>query len=318
MVSQSLSRRELLSRFGAFAVVGTGSQAATPAAEPGRRQVRTCLNTALLRGQRLPFRRLVELAAETGYDAIEPWHDELKRALAAGSRPAVLRRLVTDRGLKIPSIIAFPRWIVDDPRQRAKAVDEVKALLELAAALGAEAIAAPPAGATRSDPIPLDVVAERYARLVELARPYGVRVQLELWGFSANLSRLSELAYVLVQCGQPEACALLDVYHLYRGGTELRSVVQLNVRRLSVFHVNDYPADPPRERLTDAHRTYPGDGCAPLRELFAMLYANGFDGYLSIELFRRDLWRQDPVVVARTALRKLRRVVERSKQNPAS
>ena len=36
---------------------------------------------------------------------------------------------------------------------------------------------------------------------------------------------------------------------------------------VQVFHMNDYPADPPREKITDAHRVYPGDGVAPIADI---------------------------------------------------
>ena len=45
-----------------------------------------------------------------------------------------------------------------------------------------------------------------------------------------------------------------------------------------MLHINDYPADPPREKMTDAHRVYPGDGMAPLPAILRYLFAAGFRG----------------------------------------
>jgi sugar phosphate isomerase/epimerase len=36
----------------------------------------------------------------------------------------------------------------------------------------------------------------------------------------------------------------------------------------------------------------------------------GYRGVLSLELFNRDLWKQDPATVARTGLEKMRAVVK--------
>jgi sugar phosphate isomerase/epimerase len=36
----------------------------------------------------------------------------------------------------------------------------------------------------------------------------------------------------------------------------------------------------------------------------------GFHGWLSLELFREDLWARDPLEVAQTGLEKMRAVVE--------
>ena len=81
---------------------------------------------------------------------------------------------------------------------------------------------------------------------------------------------------------------------------------------MEVFHVNDYPASPPRETITDADRVYPGDGVAPLDRLFQDLRAAGFRGTLSLELFNRGYWQQDALLVARTGLEKMRAAVERA------
>ena len=58
--------------------------------------------------------------------------------------------------------------------------------------------------------------------------------------------------------------------------------------------LNDYPAEPPRERITDAFRVYPGDGIAPLTEMLRHLRAIGFRGFLSLELFNDRYWHRPP------------------------
>jgi 2-keto-myo-inositol isomerase len=81
---------------------------------------------------------------------------------------------------------------------------------------------------------------------------------------------------------------------------------------IQVFHMNDYPANPPRAKIVDADRVYPGDGVAPLKTLFRDLRAIGFHGMLSIELFNRAYWSQDALTVLQTALGKLRAQVKSS------
>ena len=65
----------------------------------------------------------------------------------------------------------------------------------------------------------------------------------------------------------------------------------------------------PREKLNDSDRVYPGDGVAPLREIFRTLGSRGFRVNLSLEVFNRDYWKLDPLVVARTGLEKMKAVV---------
>ena len=81
---------------------------------------------------------------------------------------------------------------------------------------------------------------------------------------------------------------------------------------LKVLHINDYPAKPERPEIVDANRVYPGDGVAPLKTLLCDLRRLGFRGALSLELFNRDYWQQDAMVVARTGLEKVKAVVRSS------
>lgn len=130
--------------------------------------------------------------------------------------------------------------------------------------------------------------------------------EVEVWGFSRTLGRLGEAACVAIDAGHPKACILPDVYHLYRGGSDFAGIKLLGAAAIHVFHFNDYPADPPRARLTDADRLYPGDGAAPLRTLLRDLSSGGFHVTLSLELFNRKLWSQDPLAVAKTGIEKMR------------
>jgi sugar phosphate isomerase/epimerase len=115
---------------------------------------------------------------------------------------------------------------------------------------------------------------------------------------------------VAIETGHPKACILPDVYHLHRGGSAFGGIKLLAPSAIHVFHFNDYPAQPPRTQLTDADRVYPGDGVAPLRSLLQELSAGGFRVTLSLELFSRKLWNQDPLTVARTGLDKMKAVIE--------
>jgi sugar phosphate isomerase/epimerase len=103
---------------------------------------------------------------------------------------------------------------------------------------------------------------------------------------------------------------LLDVYHLYKGGTDADALRLVGGTGMHVMHLNDYPAEPARAEITDAARVYPGDGVAPLKQIFRTLRANGFRGYLSLELFNRDRWNEDALLVCRTGYEKMQAAVQ--------
>ncbi|HQU43187.1 MAG TPA: sugar phosphate isomerase/epimerase [Pirellulales bacterium] len=313
-----MTRRHILAQAGIAAGATAAGSAVTqaadgpkPATKPGK-PFGYCLNTSTVRGQKLGIEKEIELAAKAGYDGIEPWINEIDEYVKQGGSLKDLAKRISDRGLSVASAIGFAQWIVDDDAQRAKGLEEAKRTMDLVAQLGGRRIAAPPAGATDKPALDLSEAATRYRALLELGRQMGVAPQLEVWGFSKNLSRLGETVYVAVESGHRNACLLLDVYHLYKGGSEFNGIKLLGGAGMHVFHVNDYPASPPRQTITDADRVYPGDGVAPLDQLFRDLRDAGFCGMLSLELFNRGYWEQDPLEVARIGLEKTRAAVQKA------
>ncbi len=273
-----------------------------------RAPTRYCLNTSTIRGQKLSIVEEIDLAAKVGYDGIEPWIREITQYIDGGGSLKDLAKRIADAGLKVESAIGFAAWIVGDDAKREAALESAKRDMDLVRQLGGERIAAPPVGAT-NEAIDLRAAAERYAKLLEVGREIGVTPMIELWGFSKSLHRIGEVAFVAVESGQADAAMLLDVYHIYKGGSDFHGLKLLNGASIAAFHFNDYPADPPRETIGDADRVHPGDGVAPLSQILQDIYANGFHGALSLELFNRKYWEQDAEVVARTGLGKMRRAV---------
>jgi sugar phosphate isomerase/epimerase len=268
-----------------------------------------CLNTSTISGQKVPIAEEVTIAAEAGYQAIEPWIRELDAHAEAGHSLDDLRKQIADSGLVVPSAIGFFAWVVDDPIARQKGLEEAKRSMEQVRQIGGTRIAAPAAGATDTSGLDLRAIGDRYRDLLAIGRELGVIPEIEVWGFSKTLTRLADAAYVAISAGEPDACVLADVFHLHKGRSAFGGLRLLRGHHLPVFHMNDYPGSPPPETITDADRVYPGDGVAPLGDLFRDLRAIGFQGYLSLELFNREYWKQDPRLVARTGLEKMKAVV---------
>ena len=306
-----LSRREWLA--GASAALGTGLVPPAAAQQrPANEPFGYCLNTSTIREQKISFAEKVDVAGKAGYQAIEPWVREIEQYVKDGGSLKDLAKRIQQNGLTVESVIDFFEWIVDDDVRRKQALETAKRNMDLVRQIGAKRIAAPPVGATKQTDLNLFKAAERYRALLELGETMGVVPQVELWGFSKTLGRLGEVALVAIESGHPQACILADVYHLYKGGSDFGSIRLLNGAAMHVLHFNDYPAKPPREEITDAYRVYPGDGVAPLKTLLRDLYATGFRGMLSLELFNKEYWMQDALSVARTGLEKMRAVVRAS------
>ncbi|ADB16888.1 Xylose isomerase domain protein TIM barrel [Pirellula staleyi DSM 6068] len=274
--------------------------------------VKYCLNMSTVRGQSLSVPQQVKLAADAGYAAIEPWLGDLNKYLEAGGTTAELKKMIADAGLTVDSAIGFAEWIVDDDERRAKGLEQAKRDMQLIADIGGTHIAAPPAGATNQTDLNLFKAAERYRKLLEIGVEIGVIPQVEVWGFSKSLSRLGETMFVAVESGHPAACILPDVYHIYKGGSDFAGLDMIRGAAIHCFHMNDYPADPPRETIKDADRVFPGDGIAPITKILKNLFAGGFSGTLSLELFNPEYWKRPALEVAQEGLAKMKASVEKA------
>src|SRR5262245_40484477 len=309
-----LNRRGFMSTAAATAAMTTAALTAgeQTSAANGPPRVKYALNMSTIRGQKLSVPEQVDVAAKAGYDAIEPWLGELHQYVAAGGSLSDLKKRIADRGLKVVSAIGFAEWIVDDDARRAAGLEEAKKDMGVVAAIGGTHLAAPPAGATRQTDLSLAKAAERYRALLELGEREGVVPELEIWGHSTALGKLSEALLVAAESRHPQACLLLDVFHLYKGGSDFAGLRLVNGDVLPCLHFNDYPATPPRETIKDADRIYPGDGVAPLKQMLRDLLAAGFHGALSLEVFNATYWKEDPYGVARIGLAKMKEAVAKA------
>jgi sugar phosphate isomerase/epimerase len=291
MKENSLSRRRFIAGAGAVIgfdvttkrttiVFGGASRAGSARAVP----FRYCFNTSTIRGQKLSLEKEIEITAQAGYNAIEPWVDKIHGYVRDGGDLKDIRKQINDSGLTVESAISFFRWVVDDDAERAKGLEQVKRDMDVLAQIGGKRIAAPPAGATREAGLDLMKAAERYRALLELGERMGIVPQLEIWGSSKNLHRLGEAMFVVIESGHPKACLLPDVYH----------------------------TDPPIETIGERDRVYPGDGIAPLTQIIRDLQANGSRAFLSLELFNPNYWKQDPLAVAKTGLAKMKGAVSKA------
>jgi sugar phosphate isomerase/epimerase len=316
MKKSSVSRRQFIAGAGAaFGGFMTGRSKAVASSNNSKADsgskipFRYCLNTSTIRGQNLSLQKEIEITAQAGYHAIEPWVDKIHSYVRDGGNLKDIHKQINDSGLTVEGAISFFNWIVDDDDERAKGIEKVKRDMDVLAQIGGKRIAAPPAGATRQAGLDLIKAAERYRALLELGEQIGVIPQLEIWGPSKNLHLLGEAMFVVIESGHPKACLLPDVYHTYKGGSDFNGFKHISANTIQVFHLNDYPADPPRQKISDRDRVYPGDGIAPLTQILRDLQANGSRAVLSLELFNPDLWKQDPMAVAMTGLAKMKDAV---------
>ena len=254
----------------------------------------------------VPVLEKIKLAGEVGYKAIELWHDDLDAHVARGGTLAEVRTALSDNGLTVPTTIYLKGWFETTGETHRSELVECQRRMEQAVEVGAvHVIAGPPAGFADHDQ-----GARNYRELLELGTRIGVKPAMEFLGFVDDLNSIDAALEIITKAGHPDGTIVLDPFHIFRGGGSVESIAKLRPEQIAICHFNDAPAEPPRLQQHDRDRVYPGEGHLDLQRMLQLLRQVGYYKWLSLELFREDLWASDPREVARVGLEKMRAVAE--------
>jgi 2-keto-myo-inositol isomerase len=268
-----------------------------------------CLNTSTISGQKLGVEKYIDIAAKAGYDYIELWIGDIKAYLNNGRSLDSLKKLLDDNKMPVANAIGFAPWMVADDEKRKAGFQQMREEMEIMAALGCSRIAASAAGVTETMEMDLIKIGERYAELLALGKKTGVTPQLEFWGAS-RFFHIGQALMAAAASHHSGVRILADVYHLFRGNSGFESLKMIDGSVIEIFHMNDYPGTIEREKQEDKDRVYPGDGVAPLKQILSDLNQMKGEKILSLELFNRIYWSQDPFLVAKTGLEKMKKAVQ--------
>jgi sugar phosphate isomerase/epimerase len=248
-----------------------------------------------------PLARVLEVIKRTGWEGVELRRVDFVRAAEAGQTADDVINLVRGSGLPVTAVGVEPGWMYADG-------DELKRLLGVfaeqcraASALGASIVMSPVDRGTGS----LQQAAARIREVGALARPHGVRVAIEFNSQAEQINNLARMRELLAAAAEPQCGLLLDTYHFGRSGGKVEALGDLTPGEILYFQYSDVAASGLQPGLV-TDRLPPGKGVVPFREIFAILGAKGYTGYLSYEAPNLAAWARVPEEVAREALQATR------------
>jgi len=274
----------------------------------GRSPWPICLDTATIRPASL--KEKVRIASETGYDAIEPWDNELQEFEENGGDLKKLGQEIKDRGMFVPSVIGLWNALPPTREQWEESLQDTRQRMRMAADIGSEHIQTIPN--TVGEDYDLKWVADRYRDIIEIGiQEYDIHPAIVFVKFFP-LKTLGEAAAVALNANHAEAKVIPDTFHMHisRGGFE--GLKLLNGDMIAIFQFSDAPDSPSVEKLEDKHRVFPGDGVLPLVQSLKDLKSTGYTGCVSLELYNPDYWERDLQAVAETGLQKTLNVIEKA------
>lgn len=254
-----------------------------------------------------PILEKIRVAAEAGYEGIELWHADIDLHIEQGGTVEEIRAAVDTSGLEVPTTVMLKGWCEPDGQSDIDGMADCRRKMEHAVIVGAKhAVAGPPHFG-----VDFDLAAQRYGRLLEIGIEIGVRPAMEYLGFAQEVNSIADALQIMEGSGHPEATIVLDPFHDFRGGGGHDDVAKLRPEQIAVCHFDDSPASPPAHEQRDPDRVMPGDGIIELDKFVGLLKQVGYSGFISLELFREDLWQQDPLEVAKKGLQAMKAICEK-------
>jgi 2-keto-myo-inositol isomerase len=155
----------------------------------------------------------------------------------------------------------------------------------------------------------LERAAERAADYAEVAYP--IAVGLEPIGRTTLMGGPAAALDIAARSHKSNVGMVMDTFHFYRSQVPEQEVRAIPPEKLLLVHIND-AEDLPVEQLRDVHRLHVGQGVLPLLGTLETLNGIGYNGFLSVEIFREEYWRQPVEQVVREAKSSLDSVLSKA------
>lgn len=264
--------------------------------DQGVEPARVALHTITTRP--LTLRKCINECVRVGFGGICPWAEHVEPVGAGAAR-----RMIDDAGLTVPSYVRGGFFVHPEKADRAKAIDECRAMLDVAGTLGASQLVivsgAHPAVALDAG---RSMVADALVALEEHAADVNVDLSLEPLHpmYAASRSCVNTLAQAAEICNRIDhrrVGVAVDVYHVWWDWSMNLELARLSsgrehgetaaVNRLRALHVCDWLADT-NNLLTD--RGLMGEGCIPIRDIRLKMESLGFEGLVEVEILSERHW----------------------------
>ncbi|MBL9158229.1 MAG: sugar phosphate isomerase/epimerase [Verrucomicrobiales bacterium] len=253
-----------------------------------------------------PLLEKIRVAGEAGYHGIELWAVELYEHVGRGGEISDVEKALADHGLTVPCFIAVRNWGETSGWEYKLAMDEARRRFELAARIGAPLMVCTPPMERPG----IEGLAKGYRDLIQIGRETGVRAVLEYISFFASLNRVADTVAVLDECGEPDACLIVDAFHNWNNRTTFDDLRALPLERVAHYHIDDAAPGLPSGSQKDPDRVMIGDGVIDLRTELSILKEKGYDRWLSLELFNAEWWARDPMETAKVGIERMRALCE--------
>ncbi|WP_425564651.1 sugar phosphate isomerase/epimerase family protein [Saccharopolyspora halophila] len=270
---------------------------------------RLSLNIATTK--KLNLAEAVDGAARAGLPAVGLWRDRVHEVGLDGAA-----KLVRDAGLRVSTLCRGGFLTAADPAGIEAAMEDNRAALDEAAALGTDSLVMVVGGLPEGD---VDLaaarrrVADRIADLVPHARDRGVRLVLEplhpmYAADRAVISTLEQALDLAAPYPADEVAVVVDTFHVFWDPALPRAVERAGREgRIASYQVCDFNLPIAADALLS--RGMMGDGVIDFAPITRMVTQAGYTGDIEVEIFNAELWDTPAESVLQTTIDRYRTLI---------
>jgi 2-keto-myo-inositol isomerase len=251
-----------------------------------------------------PLEEALAAAKAGGFDAVELRRLDFERCAKRGLSNQAVLDVVRTAGLPVSAMGVEYGWIFSSGAERERLLGVFRESCENAVALGCGMMmsAIGPGSAATNEAV------ANIRRAGEIAGSFGLKLTLEYQFQHPVVRTLDILRELIARAASSNVGLLLDAYHLQRGGRPGRGFEDVPGAEIFYVQFSDVPDAPP-PALPPVDRLPPGKGIVGWTDLFGLLAAKGYDGYLSYEAPNPAHWQQPAAETAKQGADATRRAL---------
>lgn len=248
------------------------------------------------------FREKLEAIANAGFDGIEIFEQDF---LASDYSPKDVGRMVRDHGLDITLFQPFRDFEALPEPLRARAFARARRKFDLMNEMGTDLVLVCSSLHTQALG-GIDRMAQDFFDLGEIAAQHDIRVGYEALCWGKHVSDHRDAWEVVRRAAHPNIGLILDSFHSLGRKIDPASIRSIPADKIFFVQLADAPAIEMDLLYWSRHfRNMPGEGDLAVSDFLRAVWAAGYDGPLSLEIFNDHFRAGQPRLTAIDGLRSL-------------
>ncbi|MGB9142943.1 MAG: sugar phosphate isomerase/epimerase [Aestuariivirga sp.] len=268
--------------------------------------MKTCIATVSIPGN---FLEKISAISDAGFDAIELFEPDL---MAFGGSAREAGMLIRDHGLELAILQPFRDFEGRPDPLRAAAFEEAQRKFDLMEELGTELVLVCSSVSPQSSG-EVGRIVEDFARLGDLAAARGLRVGYEALAWGQHIRDVSQAWDIVRRCGHPNVGLILDSFHTLIRQNDPAAIREIPGERIFFLQIADAPViEMDVLQLSRHYRTLPGNGGLDVEAVLREVFATGYKGPYSLEIFRTQFPAGPSNRIAHDSYQSLIRLIEKA------